>query len=322
MIEIKRYNSKDKKLWNSFVRDSNNGTFMFDRGFMEYHKHKFEDYSLLCFKNNSLVGLLPANIVENFIHSHQGLSYGGLIVSKKIKISDYFELFKELLIFVQKQGIERVYLKVIPKIYHKVFSEEVTLAMQLLKATRTRIDSYFVIETREGYKPNRNRKRALKIAKEKNLQFREGGNLDYFWGEILEKNLKTRFGVDPTHSLSEIKFLMKLFPNQIKFYGAYNNEVLKAGVIVFLCDFVTHFQYSSGNDDRSDDAALDFLFDAIIKKYKEKKYVSFGSSSENNGLNINRGLSYWKESLDAKLQIQEYYTIETNNNFLLNEIYK
>lgn len=33
--------------WDQFVRESRNGTFLFQRPFMEYHKDRFEDASLL-----------------------------------------------------------------------------------------------------------------------------------------------------------------------------------------------------------------------------------------------------------------------------------
>jgi len=42
---------------------------------MEYHKDRFNDYSLLVYKDQKLFGLLPANITNDTVVSHQGLTY-------------------------------------------------------------------------------------------------------------------------------------------------------------------------------------------------------------------------------------------------------
>jgi hypothetical protein len=62
------------------------------------------------------------------------------------------------------------------------------------------------------------------------------------------------------------------------------------------------------------------LFDFIIKKYADKKYMSFGSSSEQNGLKLNEGLAYWKESFGAKTTVQNFLRFKTSNYHLLETI--
>jgi hypothetical protein len=42
-----RYCVEDKRDWNAFVRASKNGTFLFDRDYMEYHSDRFDDHSLV-----------------------------------------------------------------------------------------------------------------------------------------------------------------------------------------------------------------------------------------------------------------------------------
>ena len=49
MIHLRRYTADDKSLWNSFVQESKNGTFLFLRNFMEYHQDRFTDHSGNCF---------------------------------------------------------------------------------------------------------------------------------------------------------------------------------------------------------------------------------------------------------------------------------
>ncbi|MBQ6659691.1 MAG: GNAT family N-acetyltransferase, partial [Prevotella sp.] len=61
MFEIKRYNQEYADEWNQFVAQSKNGTFLFDRCYMDYHQDRFEDYSLMFYLDNKLYALLPAN---------------------------------------------------------------------------------------------------------------------------------------------------------------------------------------------------------------------------------------------------------------------
>ena len=45
MVTIVRYSQISKNLWDQFVDESKNGTFMLKRDYIEYHSDRFEDYS-------------------------------------------------------------------------------------------------------------------------------------------------------------------------------------------------------------------------------------------------------------------------------------
>lgn len=308
---IRKYQKNDYALWNDFIHQAKNATFLFHRDFMEYHSDRFDDFSLLVFDNETLMAVLPANKKESEIHSHQGLSYGGLVVKKGIRIKEYTQVFQTVLRFLNEIGITVLNLKTLPKIYNQILADEIDYVSFLTQAERYRSDVYLVIDNQETYKPNRNRKRALVLAEKLNIEVREDANYKEFWGRILTPNLENRFGVPPVHSLAEIEKLASAFQDNIKLFTAYENNVLKAGVVMFLTEAVAHFQYSSGSDDRTDTAALDILFDCIIRKYSDKRYVSFGSASEENGRVLNEGLAYWKESFGARTSVQNFITIET-----------
>ena len=84
---VKIYQDSDYNQWNTFVALAKNATFLFHRDFMEYHKDRFEDYSLIVLDGERWVAVLPANIEEAKVFSHQGLTYGGLVYGEKIKLS-------------------------------------------------------------------------------------------------------------------------------------------------------------------------------------------------------------------------------------------
>ena len=52
---------------------------------MDYHNHRFTDYSVMIYKENELYALLPANKVGDKVISHQGLTYGSFVLQDKSK---------------------------------------------------------------------------------------------------------------------------------------------------------------------------------------------------------------------------------------------
>ena len=67
MFSLSLYNSSLKSQWDNFINESKNGTFLFNRDFIEYHKNRFKDYSILFYKLDKLIAVFPANIflIEN-----------------------------------------------------------------------------------------------------------------------------------------------------------------------------------------------------------------------------------------------------------------
>ena len=98
-----KYTPEDKALWNNFVMSSKNGTFLFHRDFMDYHSDRFEDHSLIVYKKNKVVGVFPANVIENKVYSHQGLSYGGIILKTSVKFKETALIFKSILKYLDNE---------------------------------------------------------------------------------------------------------------------------------------------------------------------------------------------------------------------------
>ena len=84
MIYIKKYSDDYLNLWNEFNAKSKNSMFMFDRNYMDYHRDRFKDHSLLFFADENLIALFPACEKDNSLSSHGGLTYGGFITNEKM----------------------------------------------------------------------------------------------------------------------------------------------------------------------------------------------------------------------------------------------
>src|SRR5690349_11161078 len=95
---VRQYEQSDRESWNEFIESSKNGTFLFDRNYMDYHSNRFKDNSLMIYDSKEkLVAVLPANKRENILLSHGGLTYGGLITNDKITTPLVIEIFSDVL---------------------------------------------------------------------------------------------------------------------------------------------------------------------------------------------------------------------------------
>jgi len=125
MYEVVRYNPEMKAQWDRFVRKSRNGTFLFLRDYMDYHRQRFTDFSLLIYDKQSLVALLPLNKeADGSVTSHKGLTYGGLITDKKGRAEKVMNMFVCINSWLQDAGITRVVYRPVPWIYHEMPAEE------------------------------------------------------------------------------------------------------------------------------------------------------------------------------------------------------
>ena len=113
MYTTERYSKLHYDIWNEFVRSSKNGTFLFHRDFMEYHSDRFKDYSLMVFKKQKLVAVLPAHINETTVYSHQGLTYGGIVLGEKINYDEVKVIFSNILEYLSSHNILELFIKII-----------------------------------------------------------------------------------------------------------------------------------------------------------------------------------------------------------------
>ena len=104
MFQITPYHSSEYEKWNAFVERSKNATFLFDRHYMDYHADRFQDASLMFYLEGRLVALLPAHKDGDTLCSHNGLTYGGLIMDEKATAERISVLFAEMNDYLRNQG--------------------------------------------------------------------------------------------------------------------------------------------------------------------------------------------------------------------------
>lgn len=289
---------------------------------MDYHQDRFDDYSLLIFKNNKVIALLPAHKIDNTIYSHKGLTYGGLITSEEIKLRDFVSCFKSVMIFCVNHGFKTLHLKQLPSIYTVIPNDEVQYLMFILNANLAKRDTLSVLSLKSKLKISKDRLAGHTRAIKHGLKVKEVDDFKEFWNKILIPNLNTKHNAQPAHTLKEIELLKQRFPKQIRQFNVYKDETIVAGTTIFDTKHVAHSQYISGNEDKNELGSLDFLHLHLIKNvFRNKSCFDFGISNENQGKHINEGLNYWKEGFGARTITQDFYDINLDTVDKLDTIF-
>lgn len=308
---VKRYQESDYRSWNTLVSQAKNATFLFHRDFMDYHKDRFEDFSLLVFEGEKLVAIMPANRAGEMVYSHQGLTYGGLVY-ENLRLVSVIKVFKMILFYLNENKIAKIQLKTLPFIYHSQPAEELNYALFLAEAQLIRRDTLAVIDLSKPFQFSKIRKRGIQKGKSNGLIIKEENNFEPFWNQVLIPNLESRHHAEPVHSLAEIQSLKNHFNKNIRQFNVYYNNEIVAGTTVFESGNVAHCQYISKYEEQENLGSLDFLYNHLIKEvFADKKYFDFGISNENQGKALNNGLSYWKESFGASTVVHDFYEVAT-----------
>lgn len=310
-MEIRRYRREDKELWNSFVSKARNATFLFDRNYMDYHADRFDDNSFMFYHKGKLKAVLPANVAGDTLYSHQGLTYGGLLLDKKATVEDVMECFDSLNSWLRENGISKVVYKALPWIYQQYPSQEDLYALTWkCKAQLISRDIASTIVVDNKLKFAESRKSGIRKALSLNIEVGESNDVDGFW-HVLEDNLGNRYNAKPVHTASEMKLLMSRFPNSIKLYVAKMNGEIVGGTLIYVTPQVVHTQYISASVEGKKHGALDLLFDYIINKvYANCRYFDFGKSTEQGGAYLNEPLIFQKEGFGGRGVCYDWYQWE------------
>ena len=302
MFEIVRYTAEQADAWNQFVATSKNATFLFDRRYMDYHADRFHDHSLLFYRGERLMAVLPAHVEGDTLFTHRGLTYGGLLMSEQLTISETMMLFRELNDMLRSEGLKHVCYKAIPWIYHRLSAEEDLYALyHECKARIVARDYSTNIFLGANLRWERVRRRGVVRAERAGIHVEISNDYADFW-HVLADNLGTKYGVKPVHSLAEIELLHERFPQNIVLYQAVREGQVLGGVVLYVTPQVVHAQYSSATPEGKSLGAIDAIYERIMHHdYKDYPYFDFGRSTENaDGSGLNETLVFQKEGFGAR----------------------
>lgn len=313
MVRIEKYNPDKKEIWDSFIDGAKNPLFMFKRDYMDYHKDRFEDYSIMFYDGDKLVGLLPASRHNTELRSHGGLTYGGMIVDSCMKQHTTNDCINALITYMRECGFSKVTYKLIPHIYHIQPAEEEIYALFHNGFKLKEVAASTVINLNNPCKMPKGRKAQISRAKREGVEIRKIDRSEGYEDFISLENkvLGTRHDTVAVHTAKELFLLHSNFPQNITLYGAFANETLIAGAVVFVYEDVVHTQYMAADEYAREIGALDLTIKTIIDEYTgNKRWLDFGISTENHGTYLNEGLISQKEGFGGRTNVYEVFEIE------------
>jgi hypothetical protein len=306
MFAVRPYIPADAKAWDGLVERSRNGNMLHRRAYMDYHADRFVDRSLVVERNGEIVAVFPANIRDKQVTSHGGLTYAGLIMSHALRAESTLAVFAQIGEHYRANDVERVVYKAVPHLFHAYPAEEDLYALYRLGAQLKRRDLSSVIALQEPFQFTQGRRHAIGKARKAGVQCQVADRLDDFHALLSE--VLQRHGASPTHSLSELCLLQARFPGQIVLHEARREDVLLAGVLVYDFGNVVHTQYMAASKEGRHLDALTFLLAELIdREYADRRYLSFGISTEREGTVLNEGLVAQKEYFGARSVVHDFY---------------
>lgn len=306
-----------KDEWNQFVAQSKNGTFLFDRRYMDYHSDRFHDYSLMFYRNGKLYALLPANITEEqdveghivkVLYSHQGLTYGGLVMDMQARTTGVLQIFRELNDYLHNAAIQKVVYKPTPWIYHRMPAEEDIYAIfNVCNAKRVCCEVSTTIDLQVRPRWSELRRRCARKAQKAGIKVTASADWRSFW-QILNDNLWQKYRVHPVHSLAELQLLASRFPDHIRLTAAFLNEEMVGGIITYTHQPVVHSQYIAASSLGKQSGAIDAIMTNLLEHTPSNTfYFDFGKSTEEQGDTLNESLISQKEGFGGRAVCYDTY---------------
>lgn len=333
-MRIIPYSVNYKEVWDRWIGGSKNATFLLLRDFMDYHADRFFDCSVLIYEGDQgdfqpvgtehLVAVFPANWDKRSrtVYSHQGLTYGGLVVAPEVTQAEVLEAMQTLMQYYRDMlGAMTLVCKPIPYIYSPYPTGEELYALFRAGARLKNRSVSSVISLQHQLRMRTLRQRQAKKAVDNGFyidRVMEGDRrgVHEYW-ELLTQVLMQHHGVKPVHSEEEILLLMGRFPKEIRLFTVKHDEHITAGIVVFLTGQVAHVQYIAANEEGRTYGALDLLFRHLINdRYKQMEYLDFGISTEQGGWLLNNGLIFQKEGFGGRAVCYDCYEVPLSNKLI------
>ena len=314
-LQLVRFSEEHKEVWDEFLKQTVNGTFLHSRKFFQHNEvNATDDHSLMFYKKNQLVALFPSIAYEKegerILHSHLRSTYGGILYKTCLAVADLESVLVLLTDYARKNQFSRVIIRPSFSIYHCTLAAELDYLLwkngfQIIsRELELAIDLSFDLEEILDDSTRRSIRKAAKCG----VVVEETENYASYW-EVLERNLQSRYGKKPVHSLEQINLLRNLVGTKnVRLFCAMVSGKIVGGILTFAAnDRVLHAQYIASDLEFQDYRPLNAVIHFVSAKAKSEKfkYFNLGMVSEPGGLDFNYGLSRFKEGFGARGVLRE-----------------
>ena len=224
-IRFEALGAHNEKDWDALVEGAPNGHLMARSGFFRYHADRFEDASLFIRRGRRPLGVLPANRVGETLWSHQGVSFGGLILHPRTHFNHVEAAVSALLEHLRSGGIKSLMYRPAPHPYQVFPREEDVFFLEQAGARRVDTKLHSMILCGEPTALTaKTWNHTVKRSREAGLTVRAGGDADLpaVWA-LVEAALE-RHSQRAVHSLDDLALLRQRFPDEVLFMLAESGE--------------------------------------------------------------------------------------------------
>lgn len=312
------YSPRLRNEWDQFVDENAlNSTFLHTRSFFDHDpRNAKEDSSLIFYKNNRIIAVLPAIIFETedniVLHSHLRATYGGFLVNKKVGVEEALQLVESTIEYARNHGVTQIIIRNPFRIYHTNLCDETDYAMWYhgFRIKSREIETAVLIDGDiQSIRSKYHKGTKYSIGKSRNkVVVRQSDDFKGFWA-LLEQCLMERHGQSPVHNYEAICRLRKSVGNDkvLLFCAYYNGELIGGNVVFNFGNRVLHGQYNASDRRYQHLAPLHATVDYLLQWCHERgfKYFNMGTSNLDDGKNLNLGLFSYKEGFGGRGLLRE-----------------
>jgi hypothetical protein len=295
--------------WDDIVQAAVPTHFMFKRGFLEYHAHRFEEASVVIMERGRPKAIIPATREGSVVTSHGGLTFGTVLAKGRVGLLRMTDMLAVAAEHFARCGAKEWILKPLPHIYHSTAADDDICAATMLGGVLRRRDTSTAIHPRQERTLSSERRRALAKGQAAGFALRESDRIPEFIS-LLSEILHKRHGTMPAHSIDEIVLLHSRFPDHVRLYTAEDAASdIQAGVLAFITPTVMHAQYIAASDEARVAGGLDVLTAHLLDlASRDDRWFDFGISNERDG-SINEGLARNKEGYGGRSVAYDRYAL-------------
>jgi hypothetical protein len=311
--------------WKEFLRNQYN--LFFDFKFNSYndnfdkkikwHHLKFKDVDS---KKVLAIMIGCEKIVDGKLTyvSCEGVSFGGFLWKKKINLINFLEITESLLQYLRSNNFDKCILKNPPFFYNRNPNEETEYALIKNGFTVSSVSVSNIIdlqnfEFRKISEPKKRsiRKSMKKIEIEILANELTAGNFKEYY-DILFRNRALK-NVKPTHSLDELIYLKKQFPNDIVIFSAVLEEKIVAICILFSInkEMILNF-YLADDENYKTERVSEFILYKSIEWAKDKNYRYYDTGTSDSNGSLLEGLFAFKKNFLANGYLRKSFEIDIN----------
>lgn len=302
MIEIVRYSDQWSSAWDALVSRSRNGTFLHCRAYMDYHRDRFTDCSLLAVDGDRLVTALPACCDGDVLYSHAGLTYGGwLLPPTHFDVTTMLAVMDATTQWMRQHGFARLVYKPVPHIFHRYPADDDLYALWRCGAVVTGCNVSTTIDLSQPIAMGHGCKGGLNVSRRAGVTVGRSDDWAAYW-QLLEDVLRERHQATPVHTLDEMLRLRDCFPDNIHLYTATISGTIVAGIVTYTTHTVMHCQYTASGEQGRRSRALAPLIAHLIEVATKQglRYLDFGTSNADQGHWLDEGLVQQKSQYGGR----------------------